>query len=256
MNPGVENGMAIWLASAVLLSLRIAPVFLFAPPFTLTRVPKLFLWLFGLGIAMTLVAAYPESARVSDTRPATLVLGAARELMLGLVPVLALQVMFGALAMVGRTIDIQSGLGFALLIDPTTRGQTPLIGTIFAYLAGAMFFAIDGHLDLLRFFVASLQMVPVGATYDGASAASLTAYVSTTFVAAFGAGASIILVLFLIDVAVAMLSRTVPQMNALLLGIQVKALALLAVLPVAIAVSSVVFARLATDALRAMARLV
>jgi flagellar biosynthesis protein FliR len=256
MGTGGENELSVWIASSMLLSLRIAPVFVFAPPFTLTRVPRSFLWLFGLGIAMTLVAAFPETARVSDLRLSTLTIGAARELMLGLTPVLALQIMFGALYMVGRTIDIQSGFGLALLIDPTARTQTPLVGTIFAYLAGAMFFAMNGHQELLRFFAASLDLVPVGAARQVHTLTALTAYISTTFLVAFGVGAASILVLFLADLSIAMLSRTVPQMNALLLGIQVKALLVIFSLPIAISVSGILLARLVTGALRAMTRLI
>lgn len=250
------NALSIWAASSILLSLRVAPVFLFAPPFTLTRLPRLFLWLFGLGIAMTLVAAFPETARVQDLRLSTLAIGAARELVLGLVPVLALQLMFGALYMAGRTIDIQSGFGLALLIDPATRGQMPLVGTIFAYLAGIAFFAINGHHELLRFLAASLEAVPVGGARAGPSLAALTSYIFSIFLMAFGVGAAAIVALFLTDLSIAMLSRTVPQLNALLLGIQVKALLILFALPVAVALSGTLLLQMTTTALRVMARLV
>ena len=85
-----------------MLSLRISPVFVLAPPFTLTRMPKLFLALFGLGIAATLVAAFPNTAQLQSVSTSIMIIGGARELMLGLVPVLVLQLMFGALARVCR----------------------------------------------------------------------------------------------------------------------------------------------------------
>jgi flagellar biosynthesis protein FliR len=253
---GEHNDLAVWLASSVLLSLRVSPVFVFAPPFTLTRVPRLFLWLFGMGIAMTLVAAYPDNTRVADMKPSTLMIGAARELLLGLTPVLALQLMFGMLYIVGRTIDIQAGFGLALLIDPATRGQTPITGTIFAYLAGVSFFAMNGHLELLRFFAASLDLVPLGAAQDGSGLAALTAYMLTIFLLACGVGAAPILALFVADLSIAMLSRTVPQLNALLLGMQVKALLVIIALPLAIALSGTLLTQMSSTALLAIARLI
>jgi flagellar biosynthesis protein FliR len=256
MGAGGNNTLSVWVASSLLLSLRIAPVFVFAPPFTLTRVPRLFLWLFGLGIAITLVSAFPQTARVTDLRMSALVVAAVRELLLGLTPVLALHVMFGALFMVGRAIDIQSGFGLALIIDPTTRTQMPLVGTMFAYLAGAMFFALNGHHDLLRFFAASLDFMPVGAAREGSELPILTTYIFTTFLVAFGLGAASVLALFLADLSIAMLSRTVPQMNALLLGIQVKALLVILTLPIAFSLSGIILARLVTGAFRAMMRLI
>ncbi len=250
------SDLSILLASVLLLGFRVAPVFVFAPPFTLARVPRLIMWLFGFGVAMMLVGANPDTARVADLRLSTLAIGACREFVLGLAPVLTLQLLFGALYLVGRTIDIQSGFGLALLIDPTTRGQIPLAGTIFALLAAVIFFAIGGHHELLRFFSVSLEVVPLGAATGSNPLPALLAYIATIFLMAFGVGAAAILALFLTDMSIAMMSRTVPQLNALLLGIQVKALLVLLALPVAVSMSGVLMTQMATTTLRAIAGLV
>jgi flagellar biosynthesis protein FliR len=249
------NDLEIWVTSCVLLSLRITPVFLFAPPFTLTRVPKLFTALMGMGLSAILVSAYPDVALVKDVSAPTLLIGGVRELFLGLLPVVVLQLMFGGLYITGRTIDIQAGFGLALIIDPTTRGQTPLMGTLFAYLAGATFFAMNGHLDLLRFFAASLEAVPLGSANELAPLSRLTSYIFVVSMIALGVGGAAILALFLTDIVIAMLTRTVPQMNALLLGIQVKAVIMLAVMPVAIGVAGALLARLVANALNTMPKL-
>ena len=251
---GGLNDLSPLVPSSLLVSLRVSPIFLFAPPFTLTRIPKLFVWLLGLGISMTLVSTLSQGARISDMRTAALLAAALHELCLGMIPVLALLIMFGALQMVGRTIDIQSGFGLALLIDPTTRTQTPLVGMIFAYVAGAVFFAMDGHHEVLKFFAASFELVPIGGVRTGVSLTALSSYLFTTFALAFGVGALTILILFLADISVAMLSRTVPQMNALLLGVQVKALLLILTLPIAIAIAGTICVRLVTSAFYFMAK--
>lgn len=252
----VGNDLAIWLASVLLLGFRVTPVFVFAPPFTLTRVPRLVLWLFSYSIAIMLVAANPDTARITDLRMSTLAMGAARELFLGLIPLVALQLMFGALYLVGRTIDIQSGFGLAVLVDPATRGQLPLAGTLFAYLAGVIFFAINGHHELLRFFSASLDVVPLGYATRTDAMPMLLAYVSIIFLMAFGVGGAAIITLFLSDMVIAMLARTVPQLNALLLGIQVKAILFFVAMPIAISVGGAIILRMTATALRSMARLV
>jgi flagellar biosynthesis protein FliR len=250
------NALELWVTSAVLLSLRVAPVFLFAPPFTLMRVPKLYLALMSMGFAAILVSAFPDVAQVKQTGAEVMVIGGMRELFLGLVPVVVLQLMFGALHLVGRTIDIQAGFGLALVIDPTTRGQTPLFGMIFAYVAGATFFAMNGHHDLLRFFAGSLQAVPLGAANDMATLSHLTEYSFIVGVIALGVGGGAILALFLADVTIAMLARTVPQMNALLLGIQVKAILVFLALPIALGVAGALFTQLVANALETMPKLI
>ena len=252
VRPIAIDALANWAFSSLLLSLRIAPVFALAPPFTLTRVPGHFRALFGLAIAGWLVSAHPAQTLVTDFGAANLVEIAVRELVLGSTFVMAFQVMFGALYVAGRSIDIQAGFGLALLIDPTSKAQTPLVGTLFAYAAGAVFFALNGHLDLLRLMSASLDAVPLGAGQPPASLARLAEFISAVFFVSFGVAGGTILCLFLTDVAIALMSRTVPQMNVLMLGFQVKTLLLFVVLPTSFGVSGALLARLARITLEAL----
>jgi len=240
----------------MVLGLRVAPVFSFAPPFTLMRVPLLFRVLFGLALSAGLAAAYPKAGMLGDTSLAAALPAAARELGLGLVFVLAFNLSFAALQFAGRVVDIQAGFGLAAVIDPVTKSQMPLIGTLFAYATGAMFFAFDGHLELLKLFGASLDAVPLGAWSMPHSIARLTAFISVSFLAAFGVAASAILALFLIDLAIAFLSRTVPQMNVLVFGFQVKTIALLLVLPTSFGFGGVLLTRMAATMLQAIPRLI
>jgi flagellar biosynthesis protein FliR len=243
-----------WAVSSLVLGLRIAPVFAFAPPFTLVRMPLLFRLLFGFGLSVGFVGTYPHAA-IAATGLAAVVLAAIRELGLGLVFVLAFQLAFGALYVAGRTVDIQAGYGLALLIDPTSRSQTPLVGTLFAYSAGAVFFAFNGHLELLRLIAASVDAFPLGSWEMPHSVARLAAFLTLTYLTALGVAGGAILALWLADVAIALLSRTVPQMNVLVLGFQVKTIVLLLVLPLSFGVAGALLLRLMATTLQAIPRL-
>jgi flagellar biosynthetic protein FliR len=246
------DGLIAWVTSCLLLGLRIGPVFAFAPPFTLVRLPRSFRILFGLGLAVCLVSAFPAATALPDYGAGTIVSAAARELMMGLVFCLAFQIVFAALYFAGRTIDVQAGYGLALLIDPTSQSQTPLVGTLFALAAGGIFFAIDGHLELVRLFAASLEAIPLGAWQMPHSIGRLTAFMGTAFLMAFGVAGIAVLVLFLADAVITMMSRTVPQMNVLILGIQVKTILLLAILPVTFAVGGSLLFRMMAMVLEAL----
>lgn len=245
----METGAAplvSWVLSSLLLSMRIAPVFAFAPPFSLTRVPPLFRVLFALGVAGAIVGGNPALATTLDVSAGALIVAAVRELALGSIVALAFHLTFGAIYFVGRTIDIQAGYGLAAVIDPTTRAQTPLVGAIFAYTAAAIFFAMDGHHQLLRILAATLQAAPLGGGQFPASLNGLTSFMSIIFLTAFGVGGGAMLCLLLADLAITMLSRTVPQMNVLVLGLQVKALLMLIVLPATLGLSAALLARMMT----------
>lgn len=243
--------MSIWAISALVLSLRIAPVFAFAPPFTLIRVPTLVRVLLGVALSATMVSAN-QHAVLPDSWAPTIFVSAVRELGVGLMFTLAFHIAFAALYVAGRTVDIQAGFGLALLIDPTSKAQTPLVGTLFAYAAGLVFFAMDGHLQLLRLVASSLDVVPIGTWEVPGSIERVTALLSASFLLAFAVAGGTILTLWLVDLAIALMSRTVPQMNVLMLGFQVKTLVLLLALPTSFGMASALLLRLMSRTLEAI----
>lgn len=249
------DSVASFAISSLMVGLRVAPAFAFAPPFTLSRVPSLARVLFGLGISIAMVGGLPQEARINDFSAANLTVTAARELFLGSVFVMALQVMFGGLYVAGRTIDIQAGFGLAMLVDPTSRVQTPLVGTLFALIAGMVFFGMNGHLELLRLMTASLHAIPLGAGRPPADLVRLCAFISSVFVVSLGIGGGVILALFLADIAIAMMSRTMPQMNVLMLGFQVKPVLMIIAMSVSLGLSGALMTRLARLTLEALPEL-
>ena len=224
-------------------SLRIAPALAFAPPFTLVRVPVTVRVLMGFGLAIWMVGTWPgRTATRVDEAPSLMAL-AMGELVIGIAIALALQLAFAAVLWAGQTLDIQAGFGLAMVADPTTQAQMPLAGTILAYATAAVFFAGSGPFDLLAVWAASLDVVPMG----GALRPDLGAMVQlmgALFGIAIGLVGMVMMALFLLDLAIAFMSRTLPQMNVLLLGFQVKAIAMLLCLPIAIGVSAALFLRL------------
>lgn len=240
-----------WRAEAVaLLSLRIAPTLAFTPPFTLMQIPASVRVLLAIALAGWLAAGQPEAVWGAPIPAGGLPAIAVSELVLGIGLALALQLAFAALLFAGRMLDVQAGFGLAMIADPTTKAQLPLAGTVLAYAAAITFFAIDGPAELLAIWSASLAAVPLGAGAIGADAiTALGSYMSAVFLLAMGAAALVLLVLFLLDLAIAFMSRTLPQMNVLLLGFQVKALAMLVTLPIALALGAGLFLRLVRLAL-------
>jgi flagellar biosynthetic protein FliR len=253
MDPGVFSQR---LALILLLSLRITPVFAFAPPFSLIRVPITLRVLLGLGLAACLVGMVPGAGAPGAAMSAgDFAVMAVRELFIGLIFVASFQLAFAALQMAGRVLDLQTGFGFSNLVDPTSQTQAPLTGTIFTLAAGIVFFALNGHLELLRLFAASLEVAPLGQEGLVVHPARLGALATTLFVVGLGVAGASMIALFLADIGVALVSRTAPQMNALMFGIQIKSLILLLTLPICIGGSLALFARLSAMALQSAFRL-
>jgi flagellar biosynthesis protein FliR len=243
------------IIAALLVSLRIAPTLAFAPPFTLLRVPVAVRLLLSLGLALWIVLANPAQTSEQHFSGAQLLPAFASELLFGIALALGLQLAFAAILMVGRAIDIQVGFALAQVADPTLRSQMPLVGTLFAYAAAAVFFATGGPADLLAIWSLSVDNVPIGAFAAQRDLSVLLEYISAVFVLAVGLAGLVLLILFLLDLTIAFLSRTLPQMNVLVLGFQVKTLALLITLPFVFAFSGALFLRIVRLAIDATARM-
>lgn len=229
------------LHRVLLASMRIGPLFAFAPPFTLLRVPTPIRLLLVLALSAALLRLSPGP---TPTAMPGFLVAALGELSLGIGLALALQLAFSAIGMAGRALDIQAGFGLAFLIDPTTKAQTPLIGAIFSYAAAAVFFATSAPYDLLATLALSFEKIPLGTAFAARSLGDLVAFFGAVSILALGIVGLAMLILFLIDLVIALMSRTLPQMNVLVLGFQVKSLATLFLLPATIGLSLASIARI------------
>lgn len=244
-----------WLTAAMLLTLRVAPAFALAGPFALLRLPVTIRVLLALGLAIALVGGHPAQT-LDVVRGGTSLPGlAAGEIFVGLAIALSLQLAFAAILWAGQALDIQAGFGLATIADPATQTQMPLAGTVFAYAAAALFFTMGGAHDLLALWMATLEMLPMGHGVLAGDMRALFTLMGSLFAAGMGLVGVVMLVLFLLDCAIAFMSRTLPQMNVLLLGFQVKSMAMLVTLPLAIALSGGMIVRMLRLALESAPRL-
>jgi flagellar biosynthetic protein FliR len=246
----LDAALNMQLVAILLASIRIGMVLTFAPPFTYLGAPASFRVLLALGLGACFAAIRPAT----PLEGGALIAATGAEFFAGLVIVVVLQVAFGALDMAGRTLDIQAGQGFAGLIDPSSRAPAPLSGALYTRLAGLFFFAAGGAAQLLRLLNASFEAIPTF-NLSANALARLGAYTTTAFGLAFTIAATSFVALFLTDVAIALLARTAPQINALILGIQIKSMVLLITLPLTFMGFGALFQRLNEAAFAALIQL-
>lgn len=238
------------LNAALLVSLRLSPTLAFAQPFTLLRVPILVRVMIAVALALWLVDARPALTTDMLARQSLISLFFG-ELLIGLSIALALQLAFAAILWAGRALDIQAGFGLAALSDPTTQNDQPLVGTILAYACAVIFMTTGAMYDLLAVWVASLEALPLGYGLFRPDMTALGSYLGGVFFLAIGLVGIAMLAIFLADIVIGFMSRTLPQMNMLLLGFQVKAMLLLITLPLAITLSGALYLRIIRLALGA-----
>jgi len=210
-----------WILTVLLVALRFGAVILLTPVFAAGGVPTNVRVLFVLALSAVVVAGLGTTLTVPMT-VAALTKAAIGELIIGAVMAFGVFTAFGAFMLAGRIADMQLGFGVANLIDPATRTQAPLLGTFLNLLAVALFFAIDGHHLLLRGLAFSVQHIPPGVSWEHINTANVVAQFGAMFSYALVLVAPTMFVILLIDVVIAVIARTMPQVNVFIVSLPLK----------------------------------
>lgn len=167
------------------------------------------------------IAALPEglsTASIFDY----LVVGA-KEVLIGLILGYISGLFTNALYVAGQLIDIPMGFGMANVLDPRMEFQVPLMGKFLYLIAALVFLSADGHLVFMAAFFESFDALPIGGLTFSSGLVSYVVYAFyTAFALGFKMGFPIMAALFLVEVGLGVISRSMPQLNVFVLGFPVK----------------------------------
>lgn len=206
----------------LLVSIRLGSVFLMTPLFAVGGIPIHIRTMFVLVLSTFLVVSMSDGYSAMPSTSGTLVKAALSELIVGGIMAFGVYTAFAVFLFGGRILDFQVGFGVANLIDPSTNTQGPLIGTVLNFIAVMTFFLVDGHHMLLRGVVYSMEQVPPGVMIDELPLAAVLAQFGVMFTYGLAVVAPAVFALLLLDVGMAVIARTMPQMNIFIVGIPLK----------------------------------
>jgi len=124
----------------------------------------------------------------------------------------------GGLQMAGHLMGSQIGLGWAGFYDPAFQESTEVM-VVFQRLTGLLiFFCLDGHIRLMELMVRFFQYVPPGAvSFKPEMVAVWSRAFGDLFVMGLKLASPVLLAMWLLTLAVGLVSRAAPQMNILAL---------------------------------------
>jgi len=223
---------------------RTAGIFTLVPIFGDNHVPMQI----RVGIALSLSLIFTPLALSSQSFPVALdvlplTVMILKEAVTGIAIGFVTLLVFAAIQVAGEYIDLQSGFNAAQMMDPLFGSQTAIAGRFHQLLASVLFFVTNAHHIVLLGLADSFKVVPLGAlSFNGVVAAGIFKLFGGLFVIALKIAAPVVAAVFLADVVLAILSRIVPQMNVLMVGLPLKIgvglVGMLIALPISIALSS------------------
>jgi flagellar biosynthesis protein FliR len=210
-----------WLVGTLLLSARVAAATMLTPVFGPVQIPGPVRVLIALTLAAFLFLATPVPMPPIETTT-DLAVATLGELILGASLAFGFLVAYAATQIAGRVLDIQLGYSAASVLNPTTQTPAPLLGTVFGMAAVAVFLAMDGHHVLLRALALSLQHYPPGQLAFDLDLLEHLKFSGVMFTFGLALAAPVMLTLLLADIALAVMSRSMPQLNVFILSFSVK----------------------------------
>lgn len=144
---------------------------------------------------------------------------------------------------------MQIGFGMVNVLDPTMNSQVPLTGNFIYILATLFFLIIDGHHILLSALYKSYSLLPIGGfVFSETLVDNMLSIFIEVFIIGFKISIPVIAAVLLAEVALGILSKTVPQMNVFVVGMPLKIgiglMTLLFMMPVFIKIINVTFDRM------------
>ena len=141
------------------------------------------------------------------------------ELLIGLVLGLIGRFMFSAIEFAGTIIGFQMGLSMANVFDPTSEQQISMIARFETAIATLIFFVMDLHLMIIQAIVKSYSLIKPGqASVNNNLTEQIINFSSAIFSIGFQIGAPLIVALFLANMIIGLLSRSVPQIQVFIVG--------------------------------------
>ncbi len=208
-----------------LVASRLGGLLLFQPVLGSMAIPTHLRVLLVLGLAALLTPLVSLPAAAPAT-PLGIVFAMGSEVLLGALIGMLTLACFVGLQMGALLIAQETGLAFGQIVDPNSEDEETIIGVFYVQVAIVVYLIIGGHRALVTACLDTFDTIPLlggtGAAPWGSEllckALTLGGHV------ALRVAVPTMLALFLANLALGFVSRTMPQLNVLAVGFSIKAL--------------------------------
>lgn len=202
---------------------RIGGLMVIAPVFSARVLPQQLRIAIALILAALVTISLPPQQLPAFTNIYGFVWLAINEFTFGLALGFVIYLVFAAISLAGEMIDLQIGLSMATLVDPTFGQAMPLIGNFKNMLAVLIFLLTDSHHLLVMTLIKSFTLLKPGQPWLEMGVSTLVFnWFPFTVITGLQIALPVVGVLLVVDIALGILARTVPQMNIFVVGLPLK----------------------------------
>ena len=171
-----------------------------------------------LAITVCMLPSIPNLA--PDANPFTTIgiLITIKESLIGVALGLTTVFISQAFIIAGQAVAMQTGLGFASLVDPVSGTNSPVVGQFFTVLCTLVFFGLDGHLIFFTLLLESFTTLPIGEFLPLHGLQEIIYFSGSMFKAGLAMAISAICTMLVVNFTLGVMTKAAPQLNVFSLG--------------------------------------
>lgn len=215
-----------YILAAFLIFVRVSSLVMTAPFFNSAAFPARVKLFFALVISFILSFIIPADSVLIplETGLPFLVTAIILEILVGVALGLVGQLIFAGIEMAGQLISLKITLSFAQIVNTMTQQKSDVVGNLFSMLAVLVFLAMEGDKIYLSGLVKSFELIPINQAELQHAGPFMLEVANYLFVIGVQLAAPFLIVLFLLDLTLAIFARVMPQANILFIAIPIKLL--------------------------------
>ncbi|MBQ3161386.1 MAG: flagellar biosynthetic protein FliR [Oscillospiraceae bacterium] len=207
----------------ILVFARILSIFAFTPILSRRNLPVMVRVTISIFITMIVIMVTQPEPVDSGTLAGIYLMMLLREIFIGLTLGFITNMFFNTIQVAGEIMDMQSGLGMAKVFDPETNVQMSIMGSVISFMMYLYFFATNSHMSYIQLFVISFDTLPVGGEgFNPDLGYNIVSYFSVLLAIVVKLAMPIIAAAFILEFCMGMLMKSVPQIQIMVVNIQLK----------------------------------
>lgn len=177
-----------------------------------------------LSMFLSLVVSMNLNYSIEITNIYSILVYTLSEISTGLILGYITSISFSSLRIAGKLIDQQIGLTMSSIFDPQSNSQSSLIENLLYWTGVLIFFQINGHHAIIVGIINSFELINLGSFIIQDNLNYILYIVLQYFIIGIKIAAPVVIALLMAELIMGIVSRSVPQINVMVLGVPLKLL--------------------------------
>lgn len=241
------------LVTFVLVLTRVSGLVMTAPIFGTSDIPTRVRAFLALALAMLVTPLQTTSLPSLPDSLVDLAILMVAELVVGLVLGLGITLLFSGIQIAGQVISQIAGVQLADVINPTFDSNVPIFSQVLFYVTLAVFVVTGGHRQVMEALLDTFTSMPPGRVLIPDTLVEVfTTLLTQSFMLGVRAAAPTMTALLLATLVLALLSRTLPQLNLMAVGFGFSSIVTLGTLSISLGIAAWAFQEQVDPSLEAL----